>query len=211
MAEVGRPKIETIANGLSAIVPNASVTLLQESVLEDNSARKLLCADFLFCCTDSHGSRAVINQLAYQYFLPTIDMGVAIATAEGLVKHVSGRVEMLCPGLGCLTCGDLLDAGEVRRDFMTTHERDADPYFIGPGVAQPAVISFNTTISSLAVTMFIASVTSLPSTPRFLRYDALTGRTKSVDHPPRTGCVVCSTKGALGRGDLWPLPTRRSP
>lgn len=207
---VGRPKIEVVAGGLSDIAPNASFSLLQESVLNDNFARKLFGADFLFGCTDSHGSRAVINQLAYQYFLPTIDMGVAIATAKGYVTHVSGRVEMLSPGLGCLTCGDLLDAGEVRRDFMTTEERDADPYFVGPGVPQPAVISFNTTISSLAATMFLASVTSLPSMPRFLRYDALNGRTKIVEHSPRAGCVVCSTKGALGRGDLWPLPTRHS-
>ena len=197
--DIGRSKVETIAEAIRTIVPSGSITVLQESVLQDSSARKLLSADFLFCCTDSHGSRAVINQLAYQYFLPTIDMGVALATVRGSVIHISGRVEMLSPGLGCLTCGELLDASEVRRDFLTTEERDADPYFLGPGVPQPAVISFNTTVSSLAVTMFIASVTPLPSTPRFLRYDGLTGRTKTVEHPPRFGCVVCSTKGALGR------------
>lgn len=208
-ADVNRFKTDVASDLVARIAPSAKVQNLQESVLEDVSARKLLDRDLLFCCTDSHGSRAVLNQLAYQYAIPCIDMGISITTKEGKITHIVGRVQLLGPSLGCLTCGGLLDAGEVRIDLMTEHERRRDPYFLGQAEPQPSVISLNSTVSSLAVTMFLGVVTQAPLAARFQRYDALSGTVRSVEHLPRPGCVVCSASGALARGDTWPLPTRK--
>jgi molybdopterin-synthase adenylyltransferase len=93
---------------------------------------------------------------------------------------------------------------------MEEGERHADPYFIGVGEPQPAVISLNSTISSLAVTMFLGVVTSLPLLARFQLYDAVTGTVRTVNHEPRKDCIVCSESGALGRGNDWDLPTRKA-
>ena len=38
----------------------------------------LLDADIIFCCTDGHGSRHLLTELAQQYLVPVIDMGIEI-------------------------------------------------------------------------------------------------------------------------------------
>lgn len=208
--DIGRRKVAVSSDLINAIQPSAQIKRVFKSVIWQDVAEQLLSCDFIFCCTDSHGSRAVLNQLAYQYFIPCIDMGASIVSDRGTVTHVVGRVQMLSPGLGCLTCGGLLDPGEVRRDLMEESERHADPYFIGVGEPQPAVVSLNSTISSLAVTMFIAAVTSLPLKARFQIYDATNGTVRVVNHQPKDGCIVCSPTGALGKAHDWELPTRKA-
>jgi len=181
-----------------------------EQPLPDDVARRLADVDFFFCCTDSHGSRAVLSQLAYQYLVPCIDTGVSITVQQGRISHITGRVQMLAPGLSCLTCAGLLDADAVRRDLMTDYERQADPYFIGAHEPQPAVISLNGTVVSLAVTMFLAAVTDGPAEARYQLYNGITGMVRAVMNTPDPTCIVCSPNGALARGDEWPLPARQS-
>jgi molybdopterin/thiamine biosynthesis adenylyltransferase len=188
---------------------DASITAKQESVLKESVARLLADTDFVFCCTDSHGSRAVLNQLAYQYLIPMIDMGVVIGSQKGAVAAIGGRVQMLAPGLACLICGRLLDPDQVRRDMMTEFERKADPYFLGPPQPAPAVISLNATVSSLAVTMFLSAVAGVPSEARLLNYNGMSGTVRPATCVPHPSCIVCSPRGALARADEWPLPARQ--
>jgi molybdopterin-synthase adenylyltransferase len=154
---------------IKRLVPNAEVTVKQGDVLEKDSGLLLTGVDFIFCCTDSHGSRHFINQLAYQYFIPCIDMGVVITTGSGRVTHFGGRTQMLAPGLSCLVCTDgVLSPQEVLRwDLSNERQRAADPYFSGRvNIKQPAVISLNSTVASHAATMFLAAVAGIPTDVR---------------------------------------------
>jgi hypothetical protein len=149
-----------------------------------------------------------LNQFAYQYLTPVIDMGVVIATQQNQMTHVAGRTQLLAPGLACMLCGNLLDSEEIRRDLLTDFERKADPYILGHPEPAPAVISLNSTIASLATTMFLNTVTGIPGTARFLNYNAMTGVCRPVVCTPHPSCIVCSASGALARADDWPLPAR---
>jgi molybdopterin-synthase adenylyltransferase len=208
--DIGEPKVVVAARHVKSITPEIKTETITGSVLNALTARCLADVDFFFCCTDSHGSRAVLNQLAYQYLIPCIDTGVSISAKDGCVTHITGRVQMLAPGLGCLTCAGLLDSDAVRRDLMTEFERQADPYFIGAHDPQPAVISLNGTVVSLAVTMFLAAVAQIPAEARYQLYNGITGAVRPVAHGPDRTCIVCSLTGALARGDEWPLPARQS-
>ncbi|MGH8100687.1 MAG: hypothetical protein ACREIW_05275, partial [Chthoniobacterales bacterium] len=157
---------------------------------------------------DSHGSRAVINQVAYQYLVPTIDMGVVIAVAQAKISHIAGRVQLLAPGVACMTCANLLHAEQIRRDLLTEFERQKDPYITGGAEHAPAVISLNGTVASLAVTMFLNTAVHIPGSARFLNYDAITGVVRPAICPIHPSCVVCSHRGALARADEWPLAAR---
>lgn len=205
---VGRPKVSVAYERVMAINPKAKCTQLQRNVTDDDVTDALLSLDFIFCCTDTMGSRAVLNQLAYQYLIPCIDMGVGIGAEDGRIQYISGRVQMLSAGLPCLVCTDKLDAALVRREMLTEAQRAADPYIVGAIVPQPAVISLNSTMSSAAVTMFLAAATDLPSSARMLTYDGVLGTLRAVAMDPRPHCVACSEDGALARGTSWPLPTR---
>ena len=209
ISDVGRPKVTVAEEWSRKINSIVKIEARQESVLRATTAQLLADTDFTFCCTDSHGSRAVLNQLAYQYLLPIIDMGVVIAAHDNIITHVAGRVQMLAPGLACLTCGNLLDAEQVRRDMLTDFERQADPYILGQQEPAPATISLNSTVSSLAVTMFLNSALGIPGNARFLNYNAISGVTRPAFCTPHPSCIVCSKSGAIARGDEWPLPARQ--
>lgn len=209
-ADVGKTKIEIATRSIKAIRPEAGVEAILGDVVDDSIASHIKDVDFIFLCTDSHASRAVVNQIAYQYFIPCIDMGVSIVVEAGKgVSYVTGRVQLLAPGMACLTCTNALSADEIRREMMTPEQRRLDPYFIGHHEPQPAVISLNATVSSLAVTMFLGMVTSIPIESRFVIYDGIRGSVRPTVKSPEVNCIVCSQQGAFARGDTWPLPVRK--
>lgn len=207
--DIGAAKTDVAAHHIRHINPAASVRAIRGDVVDQDVASALPGVDFIFCCTDSHASRAVLTQLAYQYLIACIDMGVSITTKNGAITHVTGRVQMLAPGLACLTCTNALDANVIREEMMSPEQRQADPYFNGFGAPQPAVISLNGTVASLAMTMFLSAVAGIPAAPRFQIYDGLRGTVRPMVADPVTNCIVCSSSGALAHGDAWPLPTRR--
>lgn len=104
----------------------------------------------------------------YQYLVPTIDVGVSITVGPTGVTHITGRVQMLAPGLPCLTCTGALDGEQIRRELLNPEQRAADRYMQGVNEPQPAVVSINSTMSSLAVTPVSAGA-------RFQMYDGVRG------------------------------------
>lgn len=206
--DVGFSKVEIAARYVRDISKNAAIACFKGDVTKVQTARELLNADLIFGCTDSHGSRSVIQQVSYQYMIPCIDMGVTIAINEGRISHIYGRVQLLAPGLACFTCDGLLDAGEVRRDMMTEFERQSDPYLQGAREPAPAVMSLNSTVSSLAVTMLLSIATGIPMKGRHLLYNALAPTLRSVRAEPKPDCYICSRSGSFARGDSWPLFAR---
>jgi len=210
--DLGRPKVLVGRRSIRRVVPEAKVTVVRGDILETKAGRLLTDVDFVFCCTDTHGSRYVVNQLAYQYFVPCIDMGVVISVHDGKVTHFDGRVQMLAPGLGCLVCRDgILSPDHIRWDLAGEAQRQADPYFLSQvGIKQPSVISLNSTVASLAVTMFLAAVAGVPSNTRSQMLRGVPGVVRQLDTEPIAGCINCSGEGFLGRGDNCPLPARAS-
>ena len=205
--DVGQPKIDIALRSITAVNPRARVEAYCGDVSESRIAARLAGCDLLFGCTDSHASRMTLSHIAYQYLVPVIDMGVSISVRGGALSHVTGRVQLLAPGLPCFTCLDLLDAEQIRRELLTPEARAADPYIIGHHEPQPSVISLNATMSSLAVSMFLGVVTNAPMAPVMQIYDGLAGSVRPTIGTVDPSCYVCSFNGALARGDSWPLPS----
>jgi molybdopterin/thiamine biosynthesis adenylyltransferase len=208
--DVHCPKSEVAARYIRAVANDATVACVNGDIIQEQTARELLNADFIFGCTDSHGSRAVMQQVSYQYMIPYIDMGVTIAATKGQITHIFGRVQLLAPGLACFVCDGLLDPNEVRRDMMTAFERQADPYIQGQHEPAPAVMSLNGTVASLAITMMLSVVTRIPVKARHVLYNAMASTLRTVRAQPRPDCYICSRLGSFARGDSWPLFARRS-
>lgn len=208
--DVGKYKAEVLAQRLSLIRQDLYVRSQLGSVINNSTARAVADSDFVFCCTDNHGSRAVLGQLAYQYGVPTIDMGVAIRVVHGTVTHIAGRVHRLVPTVGCLVCSETLNPSNVRHDLMGDVQRRADPYFVGDGEPQPAVISFNAVVSATAVSMFLHAITGVGTSAMLATYDGLKGTVRAAQPTQEASCVVCSRHGSLWLGDSVTLPGRAS-
>jgi len=208
--DLGRPKVLVARRSIRRATPEAQVRAVRGDILDRKVGLQLTDVDFIFCCTDTHGSRYAVNQLAYQYFVPCIDMGVVISVHDGKVTHFDGRVQMLAPGLACLVCRDgILSPNHIRWDLAGEAQRQADPYFLSQvGIKQPSVISLNSTVASLAVTMFLAAVAGVPSNTRSQVLRGVPGDVRRLDTEPTAGCINCSDEGFLGKGDTCPLPTR---
>jgi molybdopterin/thiamine biosynthesis adenylyltransferase len=207
----GRTKVEATARMIGQIRPQARIDSIVGDITDAAVASRVAGADFIFSCTDNQASRHVLNQLAYQYLVPLIDVGVAIGKADDGSMTLGAHVQMLAPGLPCLWCSNHLDAGQVRQELMTEAQRATDPYFqAGNGVPQPAVISLNGTASSVAVTMFLAAVTGIPSAPRYVSYDAVRARMNALMVTQNEQCPFCGPDSTLGWGGDAPLPGRQA-
>ncbi|MER9858467.1 MULTISPECIES: ThiF family adenylyltransferase [unclassified Mesorhizobium] len=206
--DVLQSKVAVTERMIRSIRSEADIVAISGDVTARSVARRLSVTDFIFSCTDTHSSRHTINQLAYQYLIPTIDLGVAIGNS-GDQATIGSHVQMLAPGLPCLWCSNHLNAHRIREELMTQEQRASDPYFEGGnGVRQPAVISLNGTTASLAITMFLSAVAGIPSRPRYLAYDAVRGRMNALAVAANPGCPFCGPESTLGMGDRAPLPGR---
>jgi molybdopterin/thiamine biosynthesis adenylyltransferase len=210
-ADVGKPKIDVARRAILAIDPDATVRAVTGDIADDHVARELLDRDLIFGCTDSHASRAVLGQIAYQYLIPVVDVGVSLSVREGKLAKITGRAQLLTPGLPCFSCLELLDSETIRREMLTPEQRAADPYIVGAHEPQPSVISLNATMSSLAVSMLLGTVTDAPLESGLLRYDGIKGLVKPMTGSTDPECYVCGAGNGLARADEWPLPTRVAP
>lgn len=206
--DIGRLKVDVASDYILRIVNNPIVATHREDIIRAKVASELANADIIFGCTDTHGSRAVIQQIAYQYFVPCIDIGTTIIVKAGRVSQIVGRIQLLAPGLACFFCGSLLDSSEVRRDMMTERERRDDPYLQGEREPAPAVMSINGTIASLGVTMLLAHVVGVPAAGRHLIYNAVNSTLRPVSVAQRERCYICSRSGAFARANSRKLDAR---
>ncbi len=204
-SDVGHPKVFTAERYIRSVEPAAAIRAVTGDIIHVATARELLDADVIFGCTDSHGSRAVLQQIAYQYFIPCFDMGAVVAVREGRVPAAYGRNQLLAPGLGCLSCSGVVDSEQVRRDMLTAYERKADPYIIGGHDPAPAVIALNGIVASVAVSQLLSYLGGLPFGASYALYDASVPKLRQIYAAPLEGCSVCSPLGAYGRGDSWEL------
>lgn len=209
--DIGVAKVAVAHRTISDINPDAIVRPVKDDVVNSDVLHSLIGLDFIFLCTDSHASRAAVCQLAYQYLIPVIDMGVSISVGPEGVTHITGRVQMLAPGLPCLTCSRALNAEQIRRELLTPEARAADPYVQGVHEPQPAVVSINSTIASLAVTMFLGAMTPINATARFQRYDGVAGAVRLMAVSPAETCIICTSEGVLAAGSSEKLLCRAAP
>lgn len=207
-ADIGRTaKVEVGKRVIEAIRPNPRVETLMADITTQGIGRRLAEVDLIFCCTDSHASRHLINHIAYQFLIPVIDMGVAIDQQNDNSPAIWGHAKMLAPELPCLWCVGNIDPQKVREELMSERLRQADPYFNQAGVIQPAVISLTSTTASFAVTMFLSAVVGIPAPTRHMIYDANSGRVRPVTATIQQNCLHCSPT-AMANGDDYPIPER---
>jgi molybdopterin/thiamine biosynthesis adenylyltransferase len=204
------PKVVAVASHLQRIDPECQVQAVERDVVETEVARMLMDRDVVFSCIDEHWGRAVLNQIAYQYLIPTINMGVRLDALDGAVTAAAGSVQVLRPGAACLWCGGSLSSDRIRSESLSSSERaklEAEQYVVGLGSRSPSVVSFTTTLSSLAVTAFLQLITGfLGEAPTFARqnYFIREGLVRTAVTNVRE---TCSCNQVLGFGDLRPLNT----
>ncbi|HET9970337.1 MAG TPA: ThiF family adenylyltransferase [Streptosporangiaceae bacterium] len=211
--DVGALKAGVLAAAARTINPLAEIRVVPDSVLDTDPAL-LADMDVVFCCTDGHGSRVLLTELAQQYCVPVIDLGVEIVPSPGGTR-AGGGVRILRPGQGCLHCAGTLDPALIREEYLNPGEREAERkrgYLRGSAEPAPSVVALNGVAASLAVLEFCQMMAGMfPSGRQRLLYRAEQRRLTTASMRREPGCHVCGDRGLLGAGDGSAVSTRWRP
>ena len=165
-----RNKAEVVGRHLDSLDLSTKVDVLPIDVRCEDAIRSLLDCDIVLNTTDTHSSRAFLNQIAYQYWVPLIDVGVRIGTSRyGAISGMPVEIRVLLPDNGCLWCrGNVLDGQTIYEENLPPDKRERlarEGYVQGFLEAQPSLAPLNYFASSLALLALVRlySGQTLPS------------------------------------------------
>lgn len=209
----GRParakKMALVHRHLNSIRPSTRIQAIPQNVVLQEAAASLIDRDVIFLCTDDHWGRSIVNQVAYQYLIPTINLGMSIRAKESKISDAVGVVDVLRPDLPCLWCRQSLRAERIAAESMPRKDRDAlqrEGYVEGLETA-PSVVSVTTTIAGMAVTQFLQLLTDFMGQAgevARLNYNIMEGTVRRGTSTVLNGCICTKVKAF---GDLKRLPT----
>lgn len=172
----------------------------------------LKSCDVIFCCTDDHAGRLLLNRFARFYGIAVIDVGLAMQRREDQTFDLFARVSTLVPGHACLLCGGFIDPRRAREEALRRNDPDAyeklkeEAYVLGEGDPSPAVVTFTTEAGCMAVNEWLTGITGFAgpmAQTRMRRFHARDERYPQI--VSRTNCPCCDASETLGRGDMTPF------
>jgi hypothetical protein len=212
-ADIGRPKVEVLAEAVKRMGLGTMVLPLKLNLYNSTAVLRIAECDAVFGCVDTSEGRHLLNRIATFYVVPYFDLGVHLA-ADGCggIDEASGVVHYLQPGLSSLLGrrGYTLEqvrAEGIRRTNPTAYsEQRKLNYIEGVNEHAPAVVSVNASIASLAVNEFLARIHPFRScanrdcaTIRFSFMESLVIREPESRNP----CKLLIRH--VGKGDVEPL------
>jgi molybdopterin/thiamine biosynthesis adenylyltransferase len=155
-----RPKVDVVGDHLDGIGLPVRVCRVRGDVRTERVFRALLDADVVINATDTHGSRAIVNELASSYLLPVIDVGVRVGSkANGNLTGLAAEVRVLTPKTPCLWCRGAINADVIREENLPPHERRQrarEGYTVGRvGESVPSVVALTVLGSGLATSALL--------------------------------------------------------
>ncbi len=210
-SDVGRPKVDVLADHVARIAPDAQVVTQKAAINEESAARQLLDADVVFGCTDDNSGRLVLSRVASYLMTPIIDCGVLLSSGDGGgIEGIDGRVTLLGPGMSCLVCRGRIDFLRAAAESLPTAERQLRidegyaPALVG---IEPAVVTFTTSVASAAVSELLERLIHFGPEPApseiLLRMHEREISTN--DQQPLAGHYCHPDAGKLGFGNAEPF------
>ena len=204
-------KVDVAARYAESVALGTEVNVIRGQLGADVSVSEIEGCDIVLSCVDQHLPRALLNRLAYEKAIPTIDMGNVFRTnASGRVTAGAGRVVIVGPERRCLACWGHIDPDRIRMEALDPAERARqaeDGYVDGADVPQPSVIAFNTTVAGAAVIELLRLVTHYAGEddpPMRLSFDFLTGtvRRNALPLPSLDACCTICLPSIASREKL---------
>ncbi|EQD30083.1 UBA/THIF-type NAD/FAD binding protein, partial [mine drainage metagenome] len=162
--DVGLPKVDVVRKHIKSFSKKTKVEVLQRDVSKDDVIPKLIESDIVFGCTDNLSSRAVLNDISIQYFIPLIDVGCRIHKhPDGSINQILAKIHLVTPDTACLWCTHTLDGVAIMQESLLENEKEklAQEGYIESTDKQPSIISLTSMAASLGVNKLLQLVTGL--------------------------------------------------
>lgn len=214
--DIGNLKVDVLKSYIKHHAPDASINIYSVPIETPEILQHLCSLDAVICGTDDTTSRAFVNQLCHQYYVPVLDMGVQFGAdpiSEQLVKE-TGRVHLMLPGEACMCCCGHIDPLRLAFEGLPVvdqERRRQEGYITGSDIPEPSMMVFNMQVAALGIQRLITWVTGLtphnPDTYESFRFLGLTAEAgiKFVRKRKNLECPLCGEKSLLGLGSLSPM------
>ncbi len=208
------PKVDIHARTVAEADLGMSLVTMDAWAGEPSTRDALKSCDVIFCCTDDHAGRLLLNRFARFYGIAVVDVGLAMQRRNDETHDLFARVSTLVPGHPCLLCGGFIDPRRAREEALQRDDPDAyeqlkqEAYVLGGGDPSPAVVTFTTEAGGMAVNEWLTGVTGFAGSSgmlptRMRRFHARDERFPQI--PSQQDCPCCAAPTTLGRGDVTPF------
>ena len=156
--DIGKPKVEVLKRHVMGF-SKTKAEAVHADITKDSVASVLKESDVIFGCTDNLTSRAVLNDISVQYYIPLIDVGCRVQSKDdGSIDQAICKVQVVTPDDACLWCTGTLDGKIILQESLPQEEKrklSEEGYYQDIG-KQPSVISLTTMAASIAVNKFLS-------------------------------------------------------
>jgi hypothetical protein len=203
-------KIDPQTRHLRSLGLGVEIEACSEDVRTEPAFRKLLDADLVLCATDTHGSRAVLNDLPSSYLLPVIDVGVRVGSrADGRLTGLAAELRVLTPTTPCLWCRGAISAATIRAENLPEaewSELQREGYVSGDGgEPAPSVVALTVLASGMATCALLALISEEGDVaPAGYLFDGFYG--DAFETEPKAPNQGCRCRRSLGLGDAAAPP-----
>lgn len=164
-SDIGRLKVEALADAIKSIGLGTDVLPLSVNIFNSQAVSAIADCDVIFGCVDTAEGRQLLNRISTYYLIPYFDVGIHLKSdGNGGISEASGVVHYIQPGGSSLFSRKAITQERVRAEnlYRTDPEAYADQFRAGyiedVKEQSPAVISLNSTVSSLAVNEFLSRI-----------------------------------------------------
>ena len=147
-----------------------------------------------------------MNEIAHQYFIPVIDIGVGIDSKYDKIVGGTVRVSLSSPSIPCLYCIGIIKSEQILAESLSAKElekRQKEGYIEGMTDDAPSVITFTTMAAAYAMLLFKDLIFNLiNSEANTFILDTASFETSKLIAPIKKECT-CTLR--MGRAGYYPL------
>jgi hypothetical protein len=211
--DLGRYKVEALAENLHRDLPHVQITTAPHSVLTSEAAQLAKTADVLICCVDDDAARLATGALACCYTKPLLDIGSGIFreaspqpgqhAAPG-PRRMGADVRLIVPGDGCLLCwGGVAQPRDAVQRWRTAATAPGVPLPRRPWQTERAgsLRSLNAVAAHLGLRLLEDLVAGRVSQSAWVRFEVDDRGMPALHTLPARRRLSCAFCGLLGSGD----------
>ena len=206
--DVGKPKVGVLKKYLSTY-SKMRVDAIQADITAQDMTQHLCDSDIIFGCTDNLTSRAVLNDVALQYYTPLIDVGCRIHLKNHeSIEQAIAKVQVVTPDTACLWCTGTLDGAVIMQEALPENEKRklVEEGYYQSIENQPSIISVTALAASMGVNKLL-SLLGIFGVDYGSRTQLELKNGFMIDDSPevKTGCI-CNKLRGLAEKRRIPLP-----
>lgn len=205
VADVGKAKVDIASRNAKKINSQIKTKPILGNVRAKECLEALKNCDVIFGCMDTDSGRLILAELANAYLIPYIDAAVGIIVENGHIAEAGGRIHVWTPDKACLNCANEIDMRVAAEELESAQEmafRKRHGYVVGAHVPEPAVISLNGTVASMAVTEYLCMFSGIRPCRNYTHYDFMEQKAFQRNVNQKEGCVICGSQAKGAKTNL---------